>query len=142
MKRALSIALAGAALVGVVALAPAATGSGAKHRKVVCLNGGYPRHFPYQPVYKRKPRHCVLTRNNRPPDYADSVDVKDLHWSSWGRFHAKGKGKTGLNMVGVVSIRVKLYRVKNICGHRVFSRAKFRYKGQPSGRALHLETCA
>jgi hypothetical protein len=142
MRRAVLIGLSVVALIGATALVPVATGDSAKHRKVVCLNGGYPSHFPYKPVYKRKPRHCVFTKNNRPPDYADSVDAKDLHWSSWSRFHARGAGKTGLNMVGVVRVKVKLYRVKNVCHHEVFTRARFRIRGQTSHRPLHLESCA
>jgi hypothetical protein len=142
MKRVGVAVIAGISVLAILGIAPSATGSGAKHRRVVCFNKGYPRHFPYQPVYKRRPGHCVFTKNNRPPDYADSVDVRGLHWKVWGRRHAYAKGKTGVNMVGVVRVRVKLYRVRKVCGHQVFSRAKFRYKGQPSGRALRLETCA
>jgi hypothetical protein len=113
MKGAALAATAGISLIAIIGMVASATGTGGKHRQVVCFNGGYPRHFPYKPVYKRKPRHCVFTKNNRPPDYADSIDVGHLRWSVWGRFHARGKDKTGVNMVGVVPIQVKLYGVKN-----------------------------
>ena len=143
MRKFILAVIAVMSLFAILSLVPSATGSSGKSRRVVCFNKGYPRGFPYKPVYKRKPRHCVFTKNNSSPAYSNSVDVKHLHWSSWGRLRARGRGKTGVNMVGVVRVKVKLYRVRRVCGHAVFSRAKFRYQGQHSyGRSLHLETCA
>jgi hypothetical protein len=143
MKKIGLVLIVFASLFAIISLVPSASGAGGHSRQVVCFNKGYPRHFPYKPVYRTKPGHCVFTKNNRPPDYADSVDVKHLHWSVWGRYHARGKGKTAVNMVGVVRVRVKLYRAKRVCGHTVFSRAKFRYGSHGSyGRPLRLETCA
>jgi hypothetical protein len=52
------------------------------------------------------------------------------------------KGKAIASMIGSTPVRIKLSRPVERCGHRVFSKAHFRFPKLNHGDGMSLDTCA
>jgi hypothetical protein len=52
------------------------------------------------------------------------------------------KGKAIASMIGSTPVRIKLSRPVERCGHRVFSKAYFRFPKLNHGDGMSLDTCA
>jgi hypothetical protein len=105
--------------------------------KVVCLSGTtLKRH------YRVTPRNCVFHRRHAPKAEAFFVRTKHDRWESWARRHARGKGKEIPSMGGPTPVKIRLSDPVTKCGHRVFSRAHFRFPRIGSSGSLKLDLCA
>jgi hypothetical protein len=62
--------------------------------------------------------------------------------SSGGVGLAKAKGTAVVGMVGATPVGIKLSHPVEQCGHRVFSKARFRFPEFGTGSGMRLETCA
>jgi hypothetical protein len=78
-------------------------------------------------AYDTRPRACLFHKPGTPVDAADVVAGSHLHWLHWGKTVAVGKGKSAENMVGLVPMEVKLASPLMVCGHMVFSKARFKF---------------
>lgn len=115
-------------------------GSALSSPQVVCA-------ITYGPIgqakfaYRTRPHTCLFHKPGTPVDEADVVSGKQIHWLSWGKTVAVGKGKSAENMVGLIPIEVKLTNPLPSCGHTVFSKARFKFPtvGRGYGRPVPLD---
>jgi hypothetical protein len=77
--------------------------------------------------YRTRPRRCLFHKPGAPVDSADLVAASHLHWLHWGNAVAVGKGRAAENMVGLVPLKVRLTRPLTVCGHTVFTKARFEF---------------
>jgi hypothetical protein len=148
MRRPLALAACVALLSASIALCAAAalilgipTSLGASvgtKTKVVCLTD-WPS---VEPQYRSKPRHCIFHKRNSPEAEAWFVRTRRNHWKFWRSGLAKAKGTAVVGMVGATPVRIKLSHPVEQCGHRVFSKARFRFPEFGTGSGMRLETCA
>jgi hypothetical protein len=133
MKR--SLVLCSVAALAVAAI-PAGTGAAsAKKTQVLCVD----KHNDL--TYRTAPRACTFHKRNAPFANAFEVITRHDHWRHWGGRRARGKGKSLASMTGPVPVRITLYRARTRCGHRVFTKARFRFSNLRSGGALKLDAC-
>jgi hypothetical protein len=59
-----------------------------------------------------------------------------------GFLGARGKGQAIASMVGPTPVKIRLSKPVRRCGHRVFSRAHFRYTKLNTGGGLNIDTRA
>jgi hypothetical protein len=78
-------------------------------------------------AYSTRPRMCLFHKPGTPVDSADLVVGSHLHWLHWGKTAAAGKGKAAENMVGLIPMEVSLTKPLTVCGHTVFSKARFKF---------------
>lgn len=111
-----------------------------RHRKhppqVICVEYGG------RGAYRTRPHSCNFHKRGRPVAYAWLLEMRSIHWLHWGRRVALGKGKSLANMVGPVSTRVRLSAPVTVCGHTVFTRARFKFSrlGGGFGPGFALDT--
>lgn len=116
------------------------TASAARLPQVICA-------LTYGPIakakfgYRTRPHTCLFHKPGAPVDSADVVAASHLHWLQWGKMVAVGKGKSAENMVGLVPMEVRLSRPLTICGHTIFSKARFKFPtvGGGYGRPFALD---
>jgi excalibur calcium-binding domain-containing protein len=116
------------------------TGASARagHRtKVVCLDED-----TYDRKYRFRPHHCIFHQRHEPLAEAFFVRTKHDHWPVWHVRHARGKGKATASMVGTTPVKIRLSHPVTRCGHRVFSKAHFRFPGLGRSGSMSLNTCA
>ena len=114
------------------------TASPAGATRVIC-RGDDPS---YTPHYRKRPDKCTFHKRHEPLANAWFVHTKDNHWRKWGRRRARGRGTTVASMTGETPVRIKLYRARFRCGHRVFTRARFYYPEFDRGSKFALDQCA
>ncbi len=92
-------------------------------------------------AYRTRPRACLFHKPGAPVDSADLVVASRLRWLKWGKTVAVGKGKDAENMVGLVPMKVRLSRPLTVCGHTVFTKARFEFPtvGGGYGRPVALD---
>ena len=92
-------------------------------------------------TYRTTPRACTFHKRHAPFANAFEVITRHDRWFHWGGHRARGKGKAIASMTGAVPVRIKLYRARNRCGHRVYTKARFRYPTFNSGGSFRLDAC-
>lgn len=129
------------ALVAALLLLPVGPSAGSPRSggrtKVVCLNE---KTFDHE--YKVRPKHCIFHKRHAPNAEAFFVRTKHDHWSIWKRHRARGRGKAIAGMTGPTPVKIRLSKPVTRCGHRVFSRAHFRFPKLNSGGSANIDTCA
>ena len=126
--------------LSLVLAAPAgiATARSGGKTKVVCLD-----EQTLKPEYRVTPKHCVFHERHTPRVEADIVRTKHDHWIVWHRDNAKGRGRQQPSMGSTTPVRIRLRDPVRRCGHRVFSKAHFRYpKLGGNGSTMRLDLCA
>jgi len=113
--------------------------------QVVCLTEWGPQATGW---YRSRPRECDLHERGKTPVAHVNVWVtKQLRWLRWGPRSAVAKGKLGVSTVGLVPLKVRLTRPRELCGHTVFTRAhldvRLTYDGKTrrSSHWIWLDTC-
>jgi hypothetical protein len=140
MRVRLSLAIIVAPVVGMLLLPVGPSAGSPKsggRTEVVCLND---KTFNHE--YKFRPKHCIFHKRHSPNAEAFFVRTKHDHWSVWNRQRARGKGKAIASMVGPTPVKISLSKPVQRCGHRVFSRAHFRFTKLNSGGGVNIDTCA
>lgn len=90
--------------------------------------------------YVKRPHSCNFHRREKPATYAYMLEMRRIHWRRWGTKVAVGIGQSLANMTGPVQTTVRLSRPEEVCGHRVFTVAHFKFKGPESaGHGLTLD---
>ena len=133
MKRRLILcAVSGLAVAGLAASPGTAL---AKSTQVLCVD------TDNSLTYRTTPHACTFHKRNAPFANAFEVITRHDHWFHWGGHRARGQGKAVASMTGPVPVRIKLYRARTRCGHRVYTKARFRYPTFHSGGAFKLDVC-
>jgi hypothetical protein len=134
----------GAGLLALLLLAGAAptshASSSARGRgktKVVCLDENTFNHEA-----RFRPHHCIFHKRHAPNAEAFFVRTKHDHWKLWHHRRARGRGTATASMTGDTRVKIRLFHPVTRCGHRVFSRAHFRFPEFHSGSTVKLSTCA
>jgi hypothetical protein len=107
------------------------------HTKVVCLDEST---FDHQTKFR--PHHCIFHKRRAPNAEAFFVRTKHDRWKVWRHRHARGRGTATASMTGDTPVKIRLFHPVTRCGHRVFSRAHFRFPEFHSGSTVKLSTCA
>jgi hypothetical protein len=129
-------AIAAGGLV-ILLLAQRAPATARHHTKVVCLDENT---FDHEAKYR--PHHCIFHKRHAPNAEAFFVRTKHDHWKVWRNRHARARGTATASMVGDTPVKIRLFHPVTRCGHRVFSRAHFRFPGIGSSGTMKLSTCA
>lgn len=132
MKRYLVVPLIAAVVTAVSGAAAASAGA----TDVICVSKDG-THL----VYRHKPHVCTFHKRHEPLADAWEVHTKHDHWTKWTRRRARGHGKELLNMIGPVPVRIKLYKARKVCGHRVFTHARFTDPSTGNSTKLTLDNC-
>jgi hypothetical protein len=92
-------------------------------------------------AYRTRPHECLFHKRGAPVDYANTIVASHLHWLHWGSRNAIASGKEAVNMVGLVPMKVRLTKPETVCGHTVFTEARFKFPriGGGYGRPLTLD---
>jgi hypothetical protein len=91
-------------------------------------------------AYRTRPHECMFHKRFEPVAYAYMVIMRGIHWTHWGQRVAVGRGKFLANMAGPTPGKVRLTHPLEVCGHRVFTLAHFKFQGLPSsGQGLQLD---
>ena len=142
MKRVLGIVLVAAA-----AAVPMAAGAGpsAAREAVVAAQSevvGCWNYLQDQPAFKKRPNECVFMRNGE-STYDQSVYVTDMqNWKRWGRPTTKVEGTFRGKMGFKTRIKVRLSKVRNRCGQRVYTKARFTVPAfDPDTGSFRLYSC-
>jgi hypothetical protein len=121
----------------------AALPTGAEARKsrpwVICTTQWDPNP---QSTYRRTPHACDYHERGKPHFHAYIVITRHVHWHYWNRRRAVGHGKIGLTG-GPRPVKIKLRRPRQICGRRVFTRARFKVRaaGDTFRFGVRLDKC-
>jgi hypothetical protein len=135
-----------AALAAMLVAGPPAADAGKrkKDRVVACFKSSAPQ--GERPKFKQRPRRCVFIAAGAvgfpiPPSFAVQQIIK-INWKQWGKRRAKGRGK-GYTSVRPqpVPVTVTLTKPRKKCGHRAFTRVKFKYQYGIPAQPLNLSTC-
>jgi hypothetical protein len=111
--------------------------SGAPELEVVCATE---YGDPGRVAYRTRPHECMFHKRFTPVASAYMVKMRGIRWTHWGPKVAVGKGKFLANMAGPTPGRVRLTHPVEVCGHRVFTIAHFKFQGLPSsGQGLPLD---
>jgi len=105
--------------------------------KVVCINNK-----TFEKEYKETPRHCIFHRRHAPKAEAFFVRTKRDHWRVWGDQRARGRGRSQPSMGSSTPVKIRLSDPIKRCGHRTFSKARFRFPKVGSSATMKLDTCA
>lgn len=129
------------AVVAAVILLPVGPSAGSPksggRTKVVCFNDKTSKR-----EYRFTPKHCIFHKRHAPNAEAFFVRTKHDHWNVWNRHRARGKGRAIAGMTGATPVKIRLSKPVKRCGHRVFSRAHFRFSKLNSGSGVNIDTCA
>jgi hypothetical protein len=79
--------------------------------------------------YSVKPSRCVFHERGRPDFSNYMVALDSIEWTHWGT-SATGRGRGLAPGVGAITVAVRLSAPQSVCGHPVFTVAKFRYPGE------------
>jgi hypothetical protein len=120
-----------------VAAAEVSRANAKGHTKVVCLDENTFKH-----EYKFRPHHCIFHKRHSPNAEAFFVRTSHDRWKHWRNSRARGVGKSQGSMGPPTQVRIRLYRARPRCGHRVFTRARFYYPSFNHGATLRLSSCA
>lgn len=124
MKR-IGLTVVAASLLAIVGLWPAAQ-AGKVHNKVVCITrwGPHPKGS-----YRYRPHACDF-HDRRGSDYihAEIQATRHLRWRYWSPHRASARGKIGISTYGFAPVRVKLSQPRPHCGHRVFTKGRFKVR--------------
>jgi len=128
-----------------VAGPPAAdAGKGKKGRVVACFKSTAPQGA--KPKFSARPKRCVFIAAGAvgfpiPPSFAVQQIIR-IHWKQWGKHRAKGRGK-GYTSVRrqPVPVTIKLSKPRKRCGHRAFTKVRFKYQYGIPADPLNLSTC-
>ncbi|HET6830757.1 MAG TPA: hypothetical protein VFH44_05340 [Solirubrobacterales bacterium] len=143
---AIAVGVIVATLAALLVAAPPAADAGKrkKARVVACFKTTMPQ--GEKPRYLKRPRRCVFIAAGAvgfptPPSFAVQQIIK-IKWKQWGKRRAKGRGK-GYTSVRPqpVPVTVTLTKPRKKCGHRAFSKAKFKYQYGIPSQPLNLSTC-
>ena len=132
MKRLL---VCGAALLLVTAASSQLVGA-AQSEQVACYEytkGG--------PSFKKKPNKCVFMKNG---EYASaySVYVTGMKsWKHWGAPKTTVKGTARANGGSSSRVKVRLSKIQNRCGRRVYTKATFYYPEFNNSSDFRLYPC-
>ena len=105
--------------------------------KVVCLDDS-----SFEHKAKFRPHHCIFHKRGAPNAEAFFVRTKHDHWKVWRHRRARGRGTAIASMTGDTPVKIRLFHPVTRCGHRVFSKAHFRFPEFHSGSTVKLSTCA
>jgi hypothetical protein len=131
----LGLGLAAALFLG-IATGPA--GATSAPTQVICVSGSSVERV--QGAYTVRPHACNFHERGRPAADAFMVQMTGIHWRHWGAREANGVGFTAANMIGLVRTRVRLSAPAEVCGHRIFTIAHFRFRRLPaSGSGIQLD---
>ena len=77
-----------------------------------------------------------------PPSFAVQQVIK-IDWKSWGGTRAvgRGAGATPRSAAQPVPVTVTLSKPRKKCGHRAYTKAKFKYQFGIPAEPLNLSTC-
>ncbi len=105
-----------AVAVGLLAAAPAGAQA---QTSILCLNKAGTEY-----VRKVEPVHCAHFGPGGA--YGGGVNLKRIHWKSWGGVPARGGGiECGFRLpCANAKVRIRAYRPRVACGKRVYTRLK------------------
>lgn len=106
--------------------------------QVICIGTPSPVERPTG-FYARRPRTCNFHQRGQPAAYAYLLEMRRMRWLHWGSRLAVGKGKALANMVGPIPAKVRLGSPQTVCGHRVFTIARFKFGYRGFDKGLHLD---
>lgn len=145
--------VAGVCAAGIVTLgailappAPIAAGgkSGGGKKSVACFESSIPG--GKKPDFEPRPKRCVFIAAGAidspiPPSFAVQQIMK-IDWKKWGGNRAEGRGK-GYTTVRPqpVPVTVTLSKPRKKCGHRAYTKAKFKYQFGIPAEPLNLSPC-
>lgn len=110
-----------------------------RHLQVICITK-LPPPGQARGAYLIRPHSCNFHQRGKPVAYAWLLEMRQIHWLHWGTKVAVGVGKSLANMVGPTPTRVRLSTPETVCGHRVFTRAHFKFQDLgSSGDGLTLD---
>ena len=113
-------------------------------KSVACFESTLPQ--GKKPRFSAEPKRCVFIAAGAvdspiPPSFAVQQIIK-LDWKSWNgrRAVARGRGYTSVRRKPV-PVTVTLSKPRRKCGHRAYSKAKFKYQFGIPAEPLNLSTC-
>jgi hypothetical protein len=90
-------------------------------------------------AYRTRPGRCDFhQRGVYPIAHYNLVVMRGLRWRHWGSQRAVAKGKTGISTYGWTPTKVTLRAPRAVCGHPVFTRARFVYWVKIDGKRRKL----
>lgn len=128
----------GMAAALVLAIAVGSAGAASRPTQVICVSTASVERV--QGGYSVHPHACNFHEWGRPAADAFMVRMTGIHWRHWGAKEANGVGFSAANVSGLVRTRVRLSAPADVCGHRVFTVAHFKFRNLPgSGHGLELD---
>jgi len=86
-------------------------------------------------VYRTRPHNCDYhLRGAFPAAHANIEVTRSVHWSHWGGLAAFGRGKVGISTYGLAPVQVQLSQRRQVCGHSVFTHARFKIRIRVNGK--------
>jgi hypothetical protein len=131
----LLIALASLAALALAVTPPVGATS---QPQVICISNSTSVETP-EGSYATRPHSCNFHERGQPAAAFAMVAMRRIHWSSWSPTVAVGKGKSLVNMVGPVSTKVRLSAPQTVCGHLVFTQARFKGRSGGYGKPMQLD---
>jgi hypothetical protein len=116
----------------------------AAKRTVACFKSTVPQ--GQKPKFRDRPNRCVFIAAGAvgfpiPPSFAVQQIVK-IKWNTWAKRRAKGRGKGYTSVRSQpVPVTVTLSKPRRKCGHRAYTKAKFKYQYGIPAEPLVLPTC-
>jgi hypothetical protein len=106
----------------------------AGERQVICLTewGDEPTG-----VYRTRPHHCDLHERNTTAFHPTIAVTQRLHWLHWGGRIAVAKGKLGISTYGLAPLKLRLSKLREVCGHLVYTKAQLFVTVYYDGEAHH-----
>lgn len=93
------------------------------------------------PSFIKTPGKCVFMKNGEFAS-AFSVYVTDMKsWKHWGAPKATVEGTARANQGFATKVKVRLSKVRNRCGRRVYTKAEFTFPETDSKSDLRLYPC-
>jgi len=116
----------------------------AAEKSVACFESTVPAGA--KPKFRAEPGRCVFIAAGAvdfpiPPSFAVQQIIK-IKWKKWGGGRAKGRGK-GYTTARPqpIPVTVTLSKPRKKCGHRAYTKAKFKYQYGVPAEPLNLPTC-